>query len=42
VRLRRRLSAVFYAGRDGEGLLFNHHSHSATRARLAFGVTYAR
>jgi hypothetical protein len=42
VRLRPRLSAVFYAGRDGEGLLFNHHSHSATRARLAVGVTYAR
>jgi hypothetical protein len=42
VRLRPRLSAVFYAGRDGEGLLFNHHSHSATRARLALGVTYER
>jgi hypothetical protein len=42
MRLRSRLSAVFFAGRDGEGLLFNHHSHTATRARLAVGVTYAR
>lgn len=41
IRLRPRLAAVFYAGRDGEGLLFNHHSHTATRARFAFGVTYA-
>jgi len=42
IQLRPRLAAVFYAGRDGEGLLFNHHSHTATRVRVAFGVTYAR
>jgi hypothetical protein len=41
VRLRPRLSAVFWVGRDGEGLLFNHRSHTATRARLTLGVTYA-
>jgi hypothetical protein len=37
IQLRPRLAAVFYAGRDGEGLLFNHHSHTATRVRVAFG-----
>ncbi len=42
VRLRPRLAAVFWAGRDGEGLLFNHRSHTATRARFVVGVTYAR
>jgi hypothetical protein len=42
VRLRRRLSAVFWVGRDGEGLLFNHRSHTATRGRVLFGVAYAR
>ena len=42
VRLRRRLSAVFWVGRDGEGLLFNHRSHTATRRRVLFGVAYAR
>jgi hypothetical protein len=42
VRLRPRLSAVFSLSRDGEGLLFNHHSHSTTRGRVMFGVSYAR
>jgi hypothetical protein len=42
VRLRPRLSAVFSLGRDGEGLLFNHRSHCATRGRVMFGVSYAR
>lgn len=42
VRLRPRLAAVFWAGRDGEGLLFDHRSHTATRARFVVGVTYGR
>jgi hypothetical protein len=42
VRLWRRLGLLVWAGQDGEGLLFNHHSHSSTRARLMIGVTYAQ
>lgn len=42
VRLRPQLAAVFWAGRDGEGMLFNHRSHTSTRARFVVGVTYGR
>ena len=42
VRLSHRLAAVAWLGHDGEGLMFNLRSHTSTRARFVFGMSYAR